>query len=69
MPPFLGVIIDYNIPKKYFENDGEFKSNYMSSAKSLCQLFSDKCEMVCGGCGQSFDVCDFETLNELKKQP
>jgi len=28
----------------------------------------DKCEMVCGGCGQSFDVCDFETLDELKKQ-
>jgi hypothetical protein len=29
----------------------------------------DKCEMICGGCGQSFDVCDFETLDELKKQP
>jgi hypothetical protein len=29
----------------------------------------DKCEMICGGCGQSFDVCDSETLDELKKQP
>ena len=28
----------------------------------------DKCEMVCGGCGQSFDVCDIETLDVLKKQ-
>ena len=28
----------------------------------------DKCEMVCGGCGQSFDECDLETLDELKKQ-
>jgi hypothetical protein len=27
----------------------------------------DKCEMICGGCGQSFDVCDLETLDELKK--
>ncbi|MGB5986977.1 MAG: hypothetical protein WBG37_16865 [Desulfobacterales bacterium] len=29
---------------------------------------ADKCEMICGGCGQSFDVCDLETLDELKKQ-
>ena len=29
----------------------------------------DKCEMVCGGCGQSFDVCDLDTLDALKKQP
>ena len=28
----------------------------------------DKCEMLCGGCGQSFDVCDLETLDELKKR-
>jgi hypothetical protein len=28
----------------------------------------DKCEMVCGGCGKSFDVCDLETLDALKKQ-
>jgi hypothetical protein len=28
----------------------------------------DQCEMVCGGCGKSFDVCDIETLDELKKQ-
>jgi hypothetical protein len=28
----------------------------------------DKCEMICGGCGQSFDVCDLETLDALKKQ-
>ncbi|MDX2440245.1 MAG: hypothetical protein QNK40_06795 [Desulfobacterales bacterium] len=27
----------------------------------------DKCEMVCGGCGQSFDVCNLETLDALKK--
>ena len=29
----------------------------------------DECEMICGGCGQNFDVCDLETLDELKKQP
>jgi hypothetical protein len=28
----------------------------------------DECEMVCGGCGQIFDICDFKTLEELKKQ-
>ncbi|MBW2406597.1 MAG: hypothetical protein JRF17_04450 [Deltaproteobacteria bacterium] len=28
----------------------------------------DKCEMICGGCGQSFDVCDTETLEALKRQ-
>ena len=28
----------------------------------------DECEMVCGGCGQSFDVCDLETVDKLKKQ-
>jgi hypothetical protein len=28
----------------------------------------DKCEMICGGCGRSFDVCDLETLDALKKQ-
>jgi len=26
----------------------------------------DECEMVCGGCGQSFDVCDIDTLDRLK---
>ncbi|MCG6917334.1 MAG: hypothetical protein LJE89_07290 [Deltaproteobacteria bacterium] len=29
---------------------------------------ADKCEMICGGCGKSFDVCDLETLNALKQQ-
>jgi ribosomal protein L37AE/L43A len=28
----------------------------------------DACEMVCGGCGQIFDVCDIDTVAELKKQ-
>jgi len=28
----------------------------------------DKCEMICGGCGQSFDLCDIETLEALKRQ-
>ncbi len=28
----------------------------------------DKCEMICGGCGQSFDVCDLEMLDALKQQ-
>ena len=26
----------------------------------------DACEMVCGGCGQIFDVCDADTLEDLK---
>ena len=25
----------------------------------------DACEMVCGGCGQQFDICDARTLEEL----
>jgi hypothetical protein len=29
---------------------------------------SDKCELVCGGCGRIFDVCDRETLDALKNQ-
>lgn len=28
----------------------------------------DECEMVCGGCGQMFDVCDLETVDKLRKQ-
>ena len=27
----------------------------------------DACEMVCGGCGQMFDVCDTDTVAQLKK--
>ena len=27
----------------------------------------DQCEMVCGGCGQIFDVCDIDTMAELEK--
>lgn len=27
----------------------------------------DECEMLCGGCGASFDVCDLETVDRLKK--
>jgi hypothetical protein len=26
----------------------------------------DACEMLCGGCGRMFDVCDGGTLEELK---
>lgn len=28
----------------------------------------DQCEMVCGGCGETFDVCDLDTVDQLKKQ-
>jgi len=28
----------------------------------------DKCKLICGGCGLSFDVCDLETLDALKNQ-
>ena len=27
----------------------------------------DACEMICGGCGQIFDVCDLETVQTLKE--
>lgn len=30
---------------------------------------ADDCEMVCGGCGRTFDVCDLDTVEALKKQP
>jgi hypothetical protein len=26
----------------------------------------DACEMICGGCGKMFDVCDDGTLEDLK---
>lgn len=29
---------------------------------------SDECELVCGGCGRLFNVCDLETLERLKNQ-
>jgi hypothetical protein len=29
---------------------------------------TDECEMLCGGCGRVFDVCDLDTLEEIKKQ-
>ncbi len=29
----------------------------------------DACEMVCGGCGQMFDVCDLDTVETLKGPP
>ncbi len=28
----------------------------------------DECELICGGCGAMFDVCDLDTVEELKKQ-
>ena len=28
---------------------------------------ADECEMLCGGCGKSFDVCDLDTVDALKK--
>jgi hypothetical protein len=31
-------------------------------------LTPDKCEMICGGCGKRFDVCDLQTLAVLKEQ-
>ena len=27
---------------------------------------ADACEMLCGGCGQIFNVCDTDTLEDLK---
>ncbi len=29
---------------------------------------ADACEMVCGGCGEVFDVCDPHTVAQLKPQ-
>lgn len=28
---------------------------------------ADQCEMVCGGCGEIFDVCDVDTVAGLNK--
>lgn len=39
----------------------------LASLKKRRSRTPDKCEMVCGGCGKSFDVCNLETLDELKK--
>ena len=27
----------------------------------------NECELVCGGCGAMFDVCDLDTVDKLKK--
>lgn len=29
---------------------------------------ADDCEMLCGGCGRTFDVCDLDTLDAMKRQ-
>jgi uncharacterized protein YbaR (Trm112 family) len=29
---------------------------------------ADDCEMLCGGCGRAFDVCDLDTLEEIRDQ-
>ena len=29
---------------------------------------ADDCELVCGGCGEAFDGCDLETVDQLRKQ-
>ena len=28
----------------------------------------DECNLVCGGCGAAFDICDPETAARLKKE-
>jgi peptide subunit release factor 1 (eRF1) len=28
---------------------------------------TDACEMLCGGCGRVFDVCDLDTLEEIEE--
>ena len=28
---------------------------------------ANECELICGGCGAMFDVCDLDTVEELKK--
>ena len=28
----------------------------------------DECELLCGGCGASFDICDLETVDRLKRE-
>jgi hypothetical protein len=28
---------------------------------------ADQCELVCGGCGEIFDVCDLDTVDRIKK--
>ncbi len=27
----------------------------------------DDCEMICGGCGEIFDVCDLKTVEKLNR--
>lgn len=29
---------------------------------------ANECELVCGGCGAMFDICDLDTVDKLKKQ-
>jgi len=58
------------------ENETDRRNNAMELRCPECRAqlkerrsrTPDKCEMICGGCGQSFDVCDLETLEALKKQ-
>ena len=28
----------------------------------------DECELLCGGCGAMFDICDLDTMEDLKKK-
>lgn len=29
---------------------------------------NDACEMLCGGCGKQFDICDVDTLASLQEE-
>ncbi len=50
------------------KEDPKFKCPECSSPlKQRRARKANECELVCGGCGAMFDVCDLDTVEELKK--
>lgn len=56
---------------QYVPNDNELKDMVCPDCRAgLSRRRTrnpDACEMLCGGCGQIFDVCDLETVEKLRK--
>ena len=67
--------VTYNEKRRNVKNDTGNKDDTTDLRCPECRALlkrrrsrtPDKCEMVCGGCGKSFDACDLETLDALKK--
>ena len=62
-------IIMFTVNKKNQDKNPDLKCpECRAELKQRRTQKPDACEMICGGCGQMFDVCDLETLQKIKGQ-